>query len=419
MAATFFYSLLPYQIFKSVLFRSGMIFLTSYMIVTFLMPYVIGLFRKYRVSSDFVSSSSVHSVPYTGATPIMGGSVLVFAVVIGVLLWCNLNQFVTALLAIMLTFACIGAVDDLSKVLSKRRVESGRESQKTYSNKADGIGGKWRLALEFLFAFCVVIALYLYVDIDGHLVIPLVPLKDWYPYLPKYLFIPLMLFIIVGGANAVNLTDGMDSLATVPLITCAIFAAAVAYIGADSEWAARLKVPNLSEDLKEVAIFAIAIVSVCLTFLRFNAPPASIYMGDLGALALGSAISTMFIFVKAELFLPIVGGVFVFSALSVMIQVLFFKIVSWQYDVSTAKKYRFFLRAPYHHHLQQMWTYSSKPSSVVSVWLLLLQKLKIPLISDEDKMLHASEVHSRVVWLMHLRSIWLFVVTIVVYFKVR
>ena len=419
MAAAFFYSLLPYQIFKSVLFRSGMIFLTSYMIVIFLMPYVIRIFRKHHVTSDFISSPQTHSTPYTGATPIMGGGVLVFAVIIGVLLWCNLNQFVIALLAIMFAFACIGAVDDFSKVLSKRRVESGKESQKNYANKADGIGGKLRLTMEFIVAFFVVIALYLYIDIDGHLVIPFIPLKEWYPYLPKYLFIPLMLFIIVGGANAVNLTDGMDSLATVPLITCAIFAAAAAYVGADIEWSARLKIPNLTEDLKEVAIFAIAIVSVCLTFLRFNAPPASIYMGDLGALALGSVVSTMFIFIKAELFLPIVGGVFVLSALSVVIQVCFFKIIVWKYDISIAQKYRFFLRAPYHHHLQQMWTYSSKPHSVISVWLLFLQKLKVPLIPNEEKMLHASEVQSRVVWLMHLKSIWLFVITIVIYFKVR
>ena len=318
MLASLLYSLLPYQIFKSVFFRGGMTFLTAYLIITWLMPMTIRLFRRHGITSDFTAASR-QTGPYTGATPIMGGGVLIVGILISSLLWTTLNQYIIALLLIMLSFGLIGALDDLAKVFHKRRIERGEEARKSYSDKADGISGKGRLAAEFAVALLVVLGLYLYVDIDGHLVVPFVPIDEWYPYLPKYLFIPFMLLVIVGGANAVNLTDGMDTLATVPLMTCTLFVGAVAYIGGDLDFATKLKIPHLSHDIKELAVLAAAIISAGFAFLKYNAPPAQIYMGDLGALALGSVVSAMFIFVKAELFLPIVGGLFVFSALSTII----------------------------------------------------------------------------------------------------
>lgn len=418
MAAALLYSIWHYQIFKSVLFRGGMTFLTTYLFIVIVMPRVIRLFRAKGITSDFKTTPPMAG-PYQGATPIMGGSVLITGIAIAILLWSDLNQYVVTLLSIMIAFGMIGAVDDMAKVLHKRRVENGKEKQKHYSDKADGISGKVRLGLEFLVALIVVLTLYLYVDIDGHLVVPFVPLKTWFPYLPKMLFIPLMLVIIVGGANAVNLTDGMDSLATVPIMTCAMFVGAVAYIGGDAVWAPRLKVPYLTHDIKEVSIFAMAIISAGFTFLRFNAPPALIYMGDLGALALGSVVSAMFIFAKVELFLPIVGGVFVFTTVSTIIQRLFFKFMLYWKGRQSAETYRFFLRSPYHHHLQKLWTYSEQAPPVHSVWLMFLQKLGISTIPDEDKLVNRQEVNSRVIWHMHLKSIWLLVFTIILYFKVR
>ncbi|MEC9296942.1 MAG: phospho-N-acetylmuramoyl-pentapeptide-transferase, partial [SAR324 cluster bacterium] len=256
-------------------------------------------------------------------------------------------------------------------------------------------------------------------DIDGHLVVPLVPLKTAYPYLPKYLFIPFMTLIIVGGANAVNLTDGMDSLATVPLMTCAMFVGLVAYVGGDPEFAAKLKIPSLSHDIKELAVLSALVISAGVAFLKYNSPPALIYMGDLGALALGSMVSAMFIFVKAELFLPIVGGVFVFSVLSSIIQRIFFKFIMWRKGRTKAERYRFFLRSPYHHHLQRLWTYSEKKQDVISVWIILQNKLGIDPVPEENKLLTPQEVNSRVIWHMHLKSIWLFVLTLIIYFKLR
>ena len=418
MLASLLYSLLPYQIFKSVSFRGGMTFLTAYLIITWLMPMTIQLFRRHGITSDFTVASRQIG-PYTGATPIMGGGVLIVGILISSLLWTTLNQYIIALLLIMLSFGLIGALDDLAKVFHKRRIERGEEARKSYNDKADGISGKGRLAAEFAVALLVVLGLYLYVDIDGHLVVPFVPIDEWYPYLPKYLFIPFMLLVIVGGANAVNLTDGMDTLATVPLMTCTLFVGAVAYIGGDLDFATKLKIPHLSHDIKELAVLAAAIISAGFAFLKYNAPPAQIYMGDLGALALGSVVSAMFIFVKAELFLPIVGGLFVFSALSTIIQRGFFRAMLRFRGRDFAETYRFFLKSPYHHHLQQLWTYHNEPPKVRSVWLIMLEKIGARSVPEDNKLLTPQEVNSRVVWHFHLRSIWLFVITLILYFKVR
>ena len=418
MLAALLHSIWQYQIFKSVVFRGGMAFLTAYFLIVWVMPSVIRAFRKRGITSDFITTPA-DIKPYTGAPPIMGGGVLIMGILLGALLWCNLNQYVLALLVIMLLFGIIGAVDDIAKVINKRRVESGHEARKAFSEKADGISGRWRLTAQFAVSLLVVTGLYLFVDIDGHLTVPLIPLKTAYPYLPKYLFIPFMTIIIVGGANAVNLTDGMDSLATVPLMTCAMFVGLVAYIGGDPEFAARLKIPSLSHDIKELAVLSALVVSAGVAFLKYNSPPALIYMGDLGALALGSMVSTMFIFVKAELFLPIVGGVFVFSVLSSIIQRTFFRFIVWRKGRLTAERYRFFLRSPYHHHLQRLWTYSEKKQEVVSVWIMLQNKLGIDPVPEENKLLNPQEVNSRVIWHMHLKSIWLFVFTLIIYFKIR
>ncbi len=418
MLSILLHSIWPYQIFKSVLFRSGMAFLTVYLVIVVLMPWVIHHFRAFGITADFKEANK-DLKPYTGATPIMGGGVLVFGILAATLLWCNLNQYIIALLVIMIAFGVIGAVDDMSKVANKRQIENGQSSRKDYSEKADGISGRTRLMAEFGVALVVVLGLYLYVDIDGHLVVPFLPLKEAYPYLPKYFFIPFMLLIIVGGANAVNLTDGMDSLATVPLMTCALLVGAVAYIGGDAEFAERLKIPYLTHDIKEIAVIATTLLSAGTAFLKFNAPPALIYMGDLGALALGSMVSAMFIFVKAELFLPIVGGIFIFSVLSSIIQRLFFKWVLWTKGREKAERYRFFLRTPYHHHLQRLWTSSQKTQDVHSVWLMMLRRIGINPVPEENKLLSTHDINSRVIWHMHIKSIWLFVIAILIYFKVR
>ncbi len=418
MLADFFYSLWPYQIFKSVFFRGGISFLSTYWIIIAIMPAVIRLFRRKGITSDFVPASPA-AMPYQGPKPIMGGGVLIVAILISCLLWVEWNQFIVALVVIMLSFGAIGAVDDVAKIRLRARVEKGEVSKQDYADKADGISGRARLAAEVVVASVVVVGLYRFVDIDGHLVVPFIPLKWWFPYLPRYLFVPFMVLIIVAGANAVNLTDGMDSLATVPILTCTLFIAAVAYVGADPEFARRLRLPLLSPELRELVIFAATIISAGLAFLRFNAPPAMITMGDMGALALGSTFSAMFIFAKAELFLPLVGGVLVLTTLSTIIQRVFFKFVLALKGREAAERFRFFYRAPYHHHLQSLWAYSEKPSQVVSAWVEFQKKLGLQPPGSEDQLLRRENVDSRVIWRLNMTSILLFVLGLLVYFKVR
>jgi len=418
MLADLLYHYLPYQIFRSVFFRGGLSFLFTYWIIVAAMPYLIREFRRRGITSDFVAAGPREG-PYAGAKPIMGGGVLIFAIAVSVLLWVQLNQFVVALLLILLAFGFIGALDDVAKIRRRLRVDQGRETRKSYSDKAEGISGRVRLGAEVAVAAVVVIGLYRFVDIDGHLVVPFTPLKWWYPYLPRYVFIPFMILIIVAGANAVNLTDGMDSLATVPILTCTLFVAGVAYVGADPELARRLKLPLLSPELRELVIVSAAIISAGLAFLRFNAPPAMITMGDMGALALGSTFSAMFIFTKVELFLPLVGGLLVLTTLSTIIQRVFFKLMLAIKGREAAERLRFFYRAPYHHHLQTLWTYSEHPPAVTSVWVELQKKLGIRPPDAEDQLVRKENVDSRVVWRLHMISILLFVLALVVYFKVR
>ncbi|MBT3715722.1 MAG: phospho-N-acetylmuramoyl-pentapeptide-transferase, partial [Deltaproteobacteria bacterium] len=168
MLAALLHSIWQYQIFKSVVFRGGMAFLTAYFLIVWVMPSVIRAFRKRGITSDFITTPA-DIKPYTGAPPIMGGGVLIMGILFGALLWCNLNQYVLALLVIMLSFGIIGAVDDIAKVINKRRVESGHETRKSFSEKADGISGRWRLTAQFAVSLLVVTGLYLFVDIDGHL----------------------------------------------------------------------------------------------------------------------------------------------------------------------------------------------------------------------------------------------------------
>lgn len=418
MLADLLYALWPYQIFKSVFFRGGLAFLTTYWVIVATMPALIRYFRAAGVTSDF-KRPEPGLKPYAGGKPIMGGGLLIVAILVSMVLWMEMNQFIVALLIIMVAFGVIGALDDLQKVMHRQRVERGEAEKKSYTDKADGISGTVRLGLEFLVAAVVVIGLYRLVAIDGHLVVPLIPLKWWYPYLPRYVFIPFMILIIVAGANAVNLTDGMDSLATVPIITCALFMAAVSYVGSEPELYQRLKLPPLPANLKELVVLSSAVISAGLAFLRFNAPPAMITMGDLGALALGSMISAMFIFAKTELFLPLVGGVFVLTTLSTIVQRLYFKLTLLRKGRAVAEKRRFFYRAPYHHHLQALWTYSEQERAVQSVWVQWLARLGIRPPGVQDQLLRAGDVDSRVIWRMHMMSIWLLVLALLIYFKVR
>ncbi|MBT4286095.1 MAG: hypothetical protein HOD92_02070 [Deltaproteobacteria bacterium] len=221
------------------------------------------------------------------------------------------------------------------------------------------------------------------------------------------------------GANAVNLTDGLDSLAAVPIITCSVFIASAAYIAGDPEWSERLRISFITSDIKEVTIFAIAIIAACIAFLKFNSPPASIYMGDIGSLGFGASICTMFIFVRSEFYLPIVGWVFVLAAVSSIIQRIWFKVAMWKKGRNWAEKNRFFYKAPYHHHLQEMMEYREEKPDIRSIWHECMIKIGMGHISDENKYKQRDHINNKVIWTHHLRAVSLLVIAMVIYFKLR
>jgi phospho-N-acetylmuramoyl-pentapeptide-transferase len=420
MLADLLYYIVPYQIFKSVFFRGGLAFLTTYFLIGFLMPAVIRTFRHKNITSDFTGKAASSTGPYSGATPIMGGLILIPIIILSVFMWSWMNEYTIALSITIISFAAIGTIDDAVKVIHKRRIEAGLSSRKSFADKADGIRGDFRLILEFVIAFLVIGIFYMFFEgIDGRIHIPMIPMKNWFPELHPGFFIPMIALIFVGGANAVNLTDGLDSLATVPIATCAIFVAAAAVIAGDSEWSERLKLLYISEEIKEVAIFAVSIIAACAAFLKFNSPPAQIYMGDVGSLGMGAAVCSMFVFIKAELYLPIVGGTFVLAALSSMIQRVWFKIALKRNGREWAEKHRFFYKAPFHHHQQAMLKYRKGPMEIVSIWHEFTKKLGIRDIPDEDKYVNQEHINNKVIWKNHIRSIALLVIAMMIYFKVR
>ncbi|MCG8337016.1 MAG: phospho-N-acetylmuramoyl-pentapeptide-transferase [Proteobacteria bacterium] len=397
-----------------------MAFLTAYFMISVILPAVIRVFRHKNITSDFTKKGTDGVGPYDGATPIMGGVVLIPSIIVSSLLWVWINEYTIALLITTSSFAAIGAIDDIVKVLNKRQIESGKVKRKSFADKADGIRGDVRLALEFLFAFLVIGSFYWFFEgIDGRIHIPMIPMKTWFPQLHPLFFIPFLAVLIVGGANAVNLTDGLDSLATVPIISCATFIASAAVIAGDAEWSERLKLLYISEEMKEVAIFAVCIIAGCAAFLKFNSPPAQIYMGDVGSLGLGAAICSMFIFIKAELYLPIVGGTFVLAAISVILQRVWFKFTLWRKGRDYAEKYRFFYRAPYHHHQQSLIKYREKETEIVSVWHEFIKKMGLGYVPVEDKYENQEHVNNKVIWKNHIRSVAFLVIAMMIYFKVR
>ena len=419
MLAELLYYLIPYQIFKSVFFRSGLTYLTTYFLINFFIPKVIRQFRKKGITADF-TKDQLSSGPYSGATPIMGGIVLIPSIVVSTLLWAWLNKYTISLLIIISAFSLIGTIDDIAKVFNKRKVESGKLAKKKHTEKADGVSGRIRLILEFAVTGSVVVGLYFLSNgLDGYLLIPGIPLKLWSPEIPIQVFIPFIILVIVVGANAVNLIDGLDSLAAVPIVTSSVFVAAAAYIAGDAEWSQRLKIMFISSEIKEVAVFAIAIIAACIAFLKFNSPPASIYMGDIGSLGFGASVCTMFVFVKAEFYLPIVGWTFVLAALSSIIQRVWFKVALLMRGRKWAEKNRFFYRAPYHHHHQHLITYQEKDQEIRSIWHYLLTRVGLGKISDEDKFSKSHQVNNKVIWSNHLKAVSLLVIALIIYFKLR
>ncbi len=373
MLAQWLFNITGNDLFDGRLFRAGASALLAIILVMATMPAYIRFLNRLDASSDCDKDQKK-------APPIMGGLLLIAVTLITSLCFAKMNGYTISTLAILVAYAGVGAIDDIAKIRNKRLVAQGKLNLKDYQYKTDGISSSLRLLLYFLFSLVVAVFAYKFIpELKGHLTIPFVKPSVWHPYLPNWAFILFMSFIITASANGTNFTDGLDSLVSVPIMTSMVFVGLVAYFSGNFIFSEYLHIPFLP-GVDELFPIASAILGTLLAYLWYNSPPAEIYMGDAGAVGFGGAIGIMFILVRAELFLPIVGLVIIAEALSVVLQIAYFKIT---------KGKRLLLCAPIHHHFQMKWKdkFSSKPL-----------------------------LNSKIAWRMHLMSIFALIAGLVIFF---
>ena len=273
----------------------------------------------------------------------MGGALILIAVLASVLLWGDLrNKYVWVVLAVMLAFGAIGWYDDWIKIVKR---------------DPNGLKSRWKYLMQSVFGLAVGLYLYYTADVPAATTFYVPFFKSIALPLAGIGFVAIAYFWIVGFSNAVNLTDGLDGLAIMPTVLVACALGVFAYASGHSEFAAYLQIPRIP-GAGELVIICAAIAGAGLGFLWFNTYPAMVFMGDIGALALGAVLGTIAVIVRQELVLVIMGGIFVIETLSVMIQVASFKL--------TGK--RVFRMAPIHHHFElKGWP---EPRVIVRFWII-------------------------------------------------
>ena len=319
-------------------FRAGAALMTAMIIGLWIGPRFISMLRVRQGKGQPIREDGPQSHLAKRGTPTMGGLMILIALLASMLLWMDLTDpFVWACLAVTGGFGLIGFLDDYDKV--KKRSHAG-------------ISGRTRLLAEFAVAG---VASWIIVSHTGtNLYVPVLS----YHYIPLgWLYYPFAALVMVGAGNAVNLTDGLDGLATMPVVIAAGAFAIIAYLAGRVDFAHYLGIPHVPR-AGELAILCAGIMGACLAFLWFNAPPAAVFMGDTGSLALGGALGAIAVAAHHEIVLAIVGGLFVMEAVSVIIQVAVYK--------RTGK--RVFKMAPIHHHFEQLgWQESTV---VIRFWIV-------------------------------------------------
>ena len=321
-----FYTLLDINLFQYITFRAGGAILTSLIITFLIAPAIIKNLKKYKIG-QVIRNDGPKTHQVKSGTTTMGGIIILLSLLISTLLWARLdNNFIMWLIAATIYFGMIGFIDDYLKLVKKN---------------PKGLSAKKKLLFQSLFAILVIAYLYLYPTNTQYATSLNIPyLKTTFVEM-SFLYFILIFLVIVGSSNAVNLTDGLDGLATGNIIIAAVTLAIFSYLIGHSHISSYLKVPYVA-GAGEISVFLTALFGSGLGFLWYNSYPAEIFMGDTGSLCLGGLLGLSAVFIKQELILFIVGGIFVAEALSVMIQVSVFK--------RTQK--RVFRMAPLHHHFE-------------------------------------------------------------------
>jgi phospho-N-acetylmuramoyl-pentapeptide-transferase len=333
-----------FNLFRYITFRAGGAFLTALVFGFIFGRPLINVLRRRQGKGQPIRDDGPETHFAKAGTPTMGGLLIVGALTTSTLLWARWdNPYVWMVLFVTLAFGLIGFIDDYAKVAC--------------GNTA-GVPGRVRLLLGFVIAGIAAYWATLHHPeaLQSQLALPV--FKDTLINL-GWLFIPFAMFVVVGAANAVNLTDGLDGLAIMPVMIAAGTLGVIAYAVGRVDFTEYLDV-HYVPGTGEILIFAAGIFGGGLGFLWYNAPPAAVFMGDTGSLALGGALGAIAVATKHEIVLGIVGGLFVVEALSVIIQVLYFK--------RTGK--RVFLMAPIHHHFEKKgW---AEPQIVIRFWIISL-----------------------------------------------
>ncbi len=326
------------NLIRYISFRAGAACATALSIGLVLGPWLISYLRVRQRKGQPIRADGPQSHLAKRGTPTMGGLLILIAVTVSVLLWMDLgNPYVWACLLVTGGFGLIGFLDDYDKVRKEHHA---------------GLSGKTRLVLEFAIAG---FATWLIVQAsNSYLYLPFIqgPVLDL-----SWFYIIFGAFVIVAFGNSVNLTDGLDGLATMPVIIASLAFLLISYLVGNVRFAEYLGIPHVL-GVGDLSVLCLAIVGAGLAFLWFNAPPAAVFMGDTGSLALGGALGAIAVATHHEFVLVIVGGLFVIEALSVIIQVMVYK--------RTGK--RVFRMAPIHHHFEHMgW---SEATVVIRFWII-------------------------------------------------
>ncbi len=331
-----------FNLFRYLTFRTGGAIMTALIISFVIAPPMIKWLKKKQKEGQPIRNDGPETHLKKAGTPTMGGLMILISVSVSTILWADLtNKFVWYAMIVMGGYGLIGFADDYLK-LTKRNHK--------------GLPGKVKLLLQFLVGIVVTLGIVetLPTEVSTHVAIPF--FKDFFINL-SWFFIPWCLLVMVGSSNAVNLTDGLDGLAIVPVAIAAACFGLISYLVGNEVFSGYLQIPYVA-GTGELAILCGALIGGAMGFLWFNAPPAMIFMGDTGSLAMGGVLGTIAIITKHELVLAIIGGLFVLETVSVIVQVASFKL--------TGK--RVFAMAPIHHHFEKKgW---SEPTVVIRFWII-------------------------------------------------